>query len=88
MVVTAPDLAQFYDEKSELKARRDFMIGEGYRFCHIDACNCNSWHGGHAERRLRDIHDMLSEMGVPLNGVVLIDAIRDLALTAGYYRQE
>ena len=87
MVVTAPDLAQFHDEKSELRARRDFMVRRGYRFCNIDACNCGSWHGGHMEQRLRDIHDMLEEMGVPLNGVVLKDAIKELALSAGYYER-
>ena len=39
------------------------------------------------EQRLGDIHDMLEEMGVPLNGVVLKDAIKELALSAGYHEE-
>ena len=56
-MITAPDLAQFNDEQVELQARRDFMIRQGYRFCDIAACNCGSWHGGHADNRLRQMHD-------------------------------
>ena len=80
----APDLAEFHDEASELEARRNFMIRRGYRFCQIAACNCGSWHGGKAEDRLAEITDMLIDMGVEMNGIVLIDAIQELALTAGY----
>ena len=34
----------FVDEEEELNARRDFMMREGYSYCNIPACNCNSWH--------------------------------------------
>jgi len=35
----------------------DFIRSRGYRRCNIAACNCGSWHGGHAENRLHDICD-------------------------------
>lgn len=66
----------FGTDADELDARRSFMSGRGYRFCDIMACNCNSWHGGNADRRLSDIRDLLDELEVPTNGVTLIDAIR------------
>lgn len=42
----------FVDDAEELNARRSFMQDRGYTFCNLAACNCNSWHGGHADRRL------------------------------------
>jgi len=57
-----PDLAEFPSAVDELKARRDFMISRGYRFCSIPACNCNSWHGGHAEDRLTEACDERDEL--------------------------
>ena len=62
--------------EDELLARRWFMDKEGYRFCDIPACNCNSWHGGNASNRLREIRETLDELGVSTNGVILIDAIK------------
>lgn len=53
--------------------RAGFMRREGYRECSIAACNCNSWHGGHASDRLMEIADI-----VPHNGVILKDAIAAL----------
>jgi len=82
--VMAPDLAEFYSDADELKARRDFMIREGYRFCSIPACNCNSWHGGRAMDRLNELRDLLDEYGVPTNGIVLKDAIEAALKKAGY----
>jgi hypothetical protein len=35
-------------EQERDKARR-FIEGRGYRRCDIAACNCHSYHGGHAE---------------------------------------
>lgn len=57
----------------ELRDRADFMHREGYRECDIAACNCGSWHGGHAANRLREISDI-----VPHNGILLRDAIAAL----------
>lgn len=84
MRTTPPDLAEFHDDADELTARRNFMVSSGYRFCSIPACNCNSWHEGHAERRLAELRDMLDNYAVPTNGVILKDAIEDLIKTAGY----
>jgi len=33
----------------------EFIHSRGYRRCDIAACNCGSWHGGHAEDRLSEI---------------------------------
>ncbi len=38
-----------------------FIRAEGYVPCDIPACNCNSWHGGHAHTRLREISDALGD---------------------------
>lgn len=84
MRTPAPDLSEFPSDADELKARRDFMVSRGYRFCSIIACNCNSWHEGHAENRLREIADLLNEYDVPSNGVVLKEAIRAALVKAGY----
>lgn len=68
----------------ELYARinklEDFIAREGYRRCDIAACNCGSWHGGHAMNRLREIREALQDADVNTNGVTLLDAIRN-ALT-------
>ena len=44
---------------------REFLERRGYRRCDIAACNCQFWHGGHAEDRLREISERLSDVGVP-----------------------
>lgn len=80
----APDCSEFHSDADELRARRDFMVSRGYRFCDIMACNCNSWHQGHAENRLREIGDMLTDYGVSTNGIVLKDTIRNVLIEAGY----
>jgi hypothetical protein len=53
-----------------------FIADEGYRRCDIPACNCGSWHGGHAADRLREISDTLADAGIPggttIHGGVLI----------------
>lgn len=62
----------FASIEDELDARRDFMMREGYRPCHIPACNCNSWHK--AESRapspsLEEMREALTKMPevVPTN---------------------
>lgn len=67
----------FCTDKEELDARRRFMLDDGYRLCSIPACNCGSWHGGNASRRLSEIRDLLDELEVPTNGLTLLDAIRN-----------
>lgn len=42
-----------------LRERQGFMARRGYRACDNPACNCNSWHGGHAMARLEEIYDEL-----------------------------
>lgn len=65
----------------------DFLERRGYRRCDMPACNCNSWHQGHAEARLAEIRDALEEGHVDLNGKTTLQAVRDLqaraALDAG-----
>lgn len=73
-----PDLAEFYDDGDELRARREFMVGRGYRFCNIPACNCNSWHGGHSEQRLNEIEDVIDESGIDRDGKTLREVVRNL----------
>lgn len=38
-----------------------FIAQRGYRRCDIPACNCPSFHGGHAEQRLKEIEDVCLE---------------------------
>ena len=52
---------------------RDFLIRNGYRECDIAACNCGSWHGGHASDRLRELRDVIGE-----NGKTLLQSATDL----------
>lgn len=61
--------------EAELVKRIDFMAREGYQRCDIAACNCGSWHGGNAARRLTEIQNALSELGVSTNGTTIIGAI-------------
>lgn len=81
---TPPDLAEFDSDADELQARRDFMVRSGYRFCSILACDCNSWHGGHAQTRLEELHAMLYDHDAQENGEVLIDAVQRILREAGY----
>lgn len=54
----------FYSDKDELKERRSFMSSEGYQSCSNPACNCNSFHGGHAGRRLEELSYLLQSEGL------------------------
>jgi hypothetical protein len=51
----------------------------GYQRCDIPACNCGSWHGGHAQQRLSEIGDALADAGIDLNGKTIIAGVRELA---------
>lgn len=56
----------------------DFIERRGYRRCDIAACNCGSWHGGHAENRLRDFHEALVQADVETNGKTLLGALGEV----------
>lgn len=43
----------------EVRELEEFLAREGYRKCDIAACNCGSYHEGHANRRLREIIEEL-----------------------------
>jgi len=55
----------------ELESRQRFMASRGYQPCDIPACNCNSWHGGLAEERLREWGELL---GSRTQGETLLSA--------------
>lgn len=55
-----------WDARQRITRMEAFLEQSGYRRCDIAACNCESWHGGHANERLREISDSLQEAG--LNG--------------------
>ena len=67
------------DELAEMaSAARDALISKGYReSCDIPACNCgDQWnHGGHAEYRLKEIHDALGDL---TNGTTALKVIQGL----------
>lgn len=58
----------------------DFLDRHGFRRCDIPACNCGSWHGGHAADRLREIGDALDEANVPREGGIIVKRIAALLL--------
>lgn len=51
---------------------RWFIAAEGYRRCDVPACNCGSWHGGHAMARLKEIANELDT-----NGRTILKAVQD-----------
>lgn len=56
-----------------------FIESRGYRRCDVPACNCGSWHGGHAENRLGELHDALEQAGIDMNGRTLLKVVTELA---------
>lgn len=48
--------------EAENAKRRDFMQRAGYRPCDIPQCNCDLWHHGHADERLRELSDELGDL--------------------------
>lgn len=59
---------------AELVNRQSFMERRGYRRCDVPVCNCDSWHGGHAEDRLSEIRWALGDP----NGVTILSAVEQL----------
>jgi len=53
-----------------------FLMSEGYSPCDIAACNCGSFHGGHAYARLREIHDALGWERI--QGKTALTAVQEL----------
>lgn len=79
-----PDFSEFGCLEDELRARRYFMMNRGYRFCDIMACNCVSWHQGHAENRLNEISDLLMNFDAKKSGTTLRENIQAVLEEAGY----
>src|ERR1700735_4806734 len=48
-----------------------FIWAQGFSPCNIAACNCGSWHGGHASERLDEIQKHLTERGFEWKGTIL-----------------
>jgi len=61
------------DLAAEIRDLTHFILGAGYRRCDIPACNCHSWHGGHANERLRELSEELDTQGV-----TILEAVRKL----------
>lgn len=70
--VDCRDLHESEHERDDLLR---FIEREGYRCCDIPACNCNSFHGGNAYNRLREIGEDLESAGVSLNGRTIRSAL-------------
>lgn len=63
--------------EAEPREALTFLERRGYRRCDIMACNCNSWHGGHAEQRLGEIEDALTDAGIEMNGKTILQGVLD-----------
>jgi len=61
----------------EIRRLTDFIRSRGYRRCDIAACNCLSWHGGHAEDRLREIREAFDHAGIG-NGKTVLAMVAEL----------
>jgi len=64
--------AEYSQDKEKLE---QFIASEGYVRCDIPACNCGSFHGGHAQRRLSEIANALGELK---QGATLLEAVESL----------
>lgn len=53
----------------------DLLLREGYRPCDIPACNCGSWHGGHASQRLQELREALGDR---VQGKTILQAVKEL----------
>ena len=69
--------------KQRLSKAEDFIRARGYRRCSMAACNCNSWHGGDAEDRLREIRALFDDAGIG-NGKTISTMVQELISRAGY----
>lgn len=74
-------IARMLELEAENDKALDFISSRGYRRCDIPACNCGSWHGGHAMDRLDEIGRELEAHGISLNGRTLFGAIQALLST-------
>ena len=63
------------EARRELAELRFFIERRGYRRCDIPACNCGSFHGGHAEDLLAEIHAALGEL---VQGRTALQAVEHL----------
>ena len=76
------NIGALLDELEAVKAERDkatdFIVRKGYRRCDIMACNCDSWHGGHASARLDEIREELDESDISTNGKTILGAVQEL----------
>jgi hypothetical protein len=68
---TQEDEATVERLERELAEARSFIDRAGYRRCDSAACNCGSWHGGHASQRLQEIADVLPWQ----NGSTVLDRV-------------
>ena len=66
------------DPMIELERRQEFMGRQGYRPCTIPACNCNSWHGGHAGQRLDEVREAMEDAGMDMNGKTILEGVKEL----------
>lgn len=66
---------------------RAFIESRGYRRCDTAACNCGSFHGGHAEARLSEIRDDL-EAVIDLNGLTIRGGVRALLTESQRLREQ
>lgn len=70
--------AELAEARRRLEKTLDFIESNGYRRCDIAACNCGSWHGGHASQRLRELTDLLNEHDCQPMQKTLLVAVRDV----------
>ena len=59
---------------AEVQRLQWFIEAEGYRRCDVPACNCGSFHGGHANQRLHELFDTLD----PANGQTALARAEEL----------
>lgn len=62
----------------------DFIRRSGHRRCDSPACNCNSWHGGHAMQRLAEISDELPWT----NGPTILERCKSVIMELSAARED
>jgi len=62
--------------KAEADRLLDFMLRRGYVPCDIPACNCGMWHGGHAERRLNEVAEVVIQADLYPKGNTILGAVQ------------
>jgi hypothetical protein len=70
------ELAEWKQDADELES---VLLRSGFARCNISECNCGSWHHRYGlPERMRELEDMLSDAGYPLdnsNGHIIKNAI-------------